>query len=338
MRKGIFRIVRSDARTVACAGGDGSLSTWKLDPDRNKPLTQLRRIPLCDEKLRDIVVSEDGERLVVACGDAALRELDLPSMNERQRFDGHAKGANCVAFHPTKPVLISGGKDGQVKVWRTDGSCMHEFAAHKGSVYATRIDPTGQFLVSIGRDALVKIWDANSLEPVLRSTRERIAHIAFGECCAMVRERIDHRQRRPEYPGLADALIRPYEMRSTANARRSSEMNARLEISSSASRTTERRYATLVSGPRQVHSPSSSFALLISANESRISPRSFRYVLHFHLGDGRIDRRQFVAQGIDQFQQGGTCPEGHIEHFAMALRIFGFHGLQTRLAPRCRRT
>ncbi|MBK6883808.1 MAG: hypothetical protein IPH05_12885 [Flavobacteriales bacterium] len=174
--KGIFRIVRSDARTVACAGGDGSLSTWKLDPDRNKPLTQLRRIPLCDEKLRDIVVSEDGERLVVACGDAALRELDLPSMNERQRFDGHAKGANCVAFHPTKPVLISGGKDGQVKVWRTDGSCMHEFAAHKGSVYATRIDPTGQFLVSIGRDALVKIWDANSLEPVLRSTRARNAH------------------------------------------------------------------------------------------------------------------------------------------------------------------
>ena len=174
--KGIFRICPLEANAVACAGGDGALSTWSLSDDRTKPLTTLRRIPLCEEKLRDIARSAEGERIVVACGDGSLRELDLPTLNERQRFEGHAKGANCVTFHPTKPALISGGKDGQVKVWRPDGGCLLEFAAHKGSVYATSIDLTGRYLATVGRDALLKIWDANTLEPIQRSAREKSAH------------------------------------------------------------------------------------------------------------------------------------------------------------------
>ncbi len=174
--KGIFRICPLDANTVACAGGDGALTTWRLSADRTKPLTQLRRIPLCEEKLRDIVRSAEGERIIVACGDGSLRELDLPDLNERQRFEGHDKGSNCVTFHPTKPVLISGGKDGQVKVWRPDGGCLLEFAAHKGSVYAAVFDPPGRYLATVGRDSLLKIWDANTLEPVQRSAREKSAH------------------------------------------------------------------------------------------------------------------------------------------------------------------
>lgn len=174
--KGIFRICPLDGNTVACAGGDGALTTWGIAEDEASHLAQLRRIPLCEEKLRDITLSPEGQRIIVACGDGSLRELDLPDLNERQRFEGHGKGSNCAAFHPTKPVLISGGKDGQVKVWRADGRCMLEFAAHKGSVYATSFDPSGHYLVTVGRDALLKLWDANTLEPVHRSAREKNAH------------------------------------------------------------------------------------------------------------------------------------------------------------------
>ena len=174
--KGIFRICSLGAMTLACAGGDGALTTWNLSIDRTKPLAQLRRIPLCEEKLRDITRSAEGERIIVACGDGSLRELDLSALNERQRFEGHAKGSNCAAFHPTKPVVISGGKDGLVKVWRADGGSMLEFAAHKGSVYATSFDPTGRYLATVGRDSLLKLWDANTLEPLQRSAREKSAH------------------------------------------------------------------------------------------------------------------------------------------------------------------
>ncbi|MBL7938071.1 MAG: hypothetical protein JNL43_01820 [Flavobacteriales bacterium] len=174
--KGIFRICPLDPNTLACAGGDGALSIWRQSDDRTGPLNLLRRIPLCEEKLRDVALSATRERIIVACGDGGLRELDLPALNERQRFEGHDGGSNCVAFHPTKPVLISGGKDGHVKVWRPDGGCLVGFAAHKGSVYATSMDPTGRYLATAGRDALLKVWDANTLGPVHRSTRERSAH------------------------------------------------------------------------------------------------------------------------------------------------------------------
>lgn len=174
--KGIFRICPLDATTVACAGGDGVLSTWNLMDDRGRPLVAARHIPLCEEKLRDITRSAQGERIIVACGDGTLRELDLPGLNERQRFAGHEKGANCASLHPTKPVVVSGGKDGQVKVWRADGGCLLEFATHKGSVYAVTFDPSSRYLATVGRDALLKIWDANTLEPVQRSAREKQAH------------------------------------------------------------------------------------------------------------------------------------------------------------------
>lgn len=174
--KGIFRIGPLGTDHIACAGGDGVLSIWKITASRTMPLEVIRRIPLCEEKLRDIAVEADGRRLVVACGDGSLRELDLPSLNERQRFEGHANGATSAAFHPGKPVLVSGGKDGEVRIWRADGTLLHHFPAHKGAVYSTTFDPSGRHLVSTGRDALVKVWDAGTLDPLWRSVRERAAH------------------------------------------------------------------------------------------------------------------------------------------------------------------
>ncbi len=174
--KGIFRITLLDDHALACAGGDGTLSIWRITDDLSSPLTLSRRIPLCEEKLRDIVLSSDRQRMIVACGDGSLRELDLPLLNERQRFDGHANGANCAALHPSKPVMVSGGKDGQVKIWHADGRLALEWPAHKGSVYATSFDPSGRYLVTAGRDALLKVWDANTLDVVVRSNREKNAH------------------------------------------------------------------------------------------------------------------------------------------------------------------
>lgn len=174
--KGIFRITLLNDHSLACAGGDGVLSIWSFEEGPSSTLTLLRRIPICEEKLRDIMLTSDRQRMVVACGDGTIRELDLPHLNELQRFDGHEKGANCAVFHPFKPVLISGGKDGQVKVWRSDGTLALQFAAHKGSIYSATFDPQGRFLVTAGRDALLKTWDANTMDPVWRSSREKRHH------------------------------------------------------------------------------------------------------------------------------------------------------------------
>lgn len=181
-RKGIFRIVSHSPSGFLCAGGDGILSVWRWSGfrDGSTPLTVevIRQIPLCEEKLRDIVRSEAGDEVAVACGDGTVRVLDVVLFNENKRYVGHEHGANAVAFHPRKPVLVSGGKDGHVRIWHLHGpeADLHAFAAHKGAVYAVLFDASGRRLVTAGRDALVKIWDAETLEAVQRSAREKNAH------------------------------------------------------------------------------------------------------------------------------------------------------------------
>lgn len=37
-------------------------------------------------------------------------------------FQGHDRGVNWVAFHPTMPLIVSGADDRQVKLWRMNGN------------------------------------------------------------------------------------------------------------------------------------------------------------------------------------------------------------------------
>lgn len=45
-------------------------------------------------------------------GDATVRHV----------LEGHDRGVNWAAFHPTLPLIISGSDDRQVKLWRMNDS------------------------------------------------------------------------------------------------------------------------------------------------------------------------------------------------------------------------
>ena len=179
-RKGIFRILAHVPNGFVCAGGDGILSVWQwtdgADPSTSVQLQ--RQIPLCDEKLRDIAISPTADRVAVACGDGTVREFEPTLFNETLRMEGHAGGATTVSYHPHKPVLISGGKDGELRFWHMHegGREVHGFTAHKGSIYAASVNASGTWLASVGRDSLLKVWSANALDPVLRTARDRSGH------------------------------------------------------------------------------------------------------------------------------------------------------------------
>lgn len=40
---------------------------------------------------------------------------------------GHDRGVNWVAFHPTMPLIVSGADDRQVKLWRMNGTYHNSF-------------------------------------------------------------------------------------------------------------------------------------------------------------------------------------------------------------------
>lgn len=162
--KGIFRIVALSDGTLACAGGDGSISLWRIT---TSGLDLVRQIPLTDAKLRDLALSPDGNMLAVACGDGTVRMLETVSFNEVHTVQAHDKGTTSLAYHPAKPVLLSGGKDGHLRAWHTNENyrAVHGFPAHAGTIYGICFSPDDQWMVSVGRDKAVKPWRAGDLSP-----------------------------------------------------------------------------------------------------------------------------------------------------------------------------
>ena len=40
-------------------------------------------------------------------------------------LEGHDRGVNWCAFHPTLPLIVSGADDRQVKLWRMNGKLIY---------------------------------------------------------------------------------------------------------------------------------------------------------------------------------------------------------------------
>jgi len=168
-RKGIFRIIVLPDHRVACAGGDGVLSIWSLPP-ADQPLAKLdllRSIPLAEEKLRDLALGPDGGHLAIACGDGTVRILEARDFNELYTIAGHEGGANAVAWHPGKPVLLTGGKDGHLRFWNTDEDyrAIRAIPAHRSTIYRILFDPDGTRCITTSRDKSAKLWNADTFDP-----------------------------------------------------------------------------------------------------------------------------------------------------------------------------
>jgi len=228
-KKGVFRIVELPGERMACAGGDGTLSVWgSVGTEREKvqggrlkeeerpgrpdgpsglplspstsPLSPSfarialqRQIPLCEEKLRDIALSADGGSIAVACGDGTVRILESTLFNELFTLSAHAGGSTSVAWHPGKPALVSGGKDGHIRLWRSDDAFTPSlaFPAHRGSIYTIAFSEEGHLCATTSRDKTAKLWDASTFDALARLDRPLGGHThsvnaAIWSCGALI--------------------------------------------------------------------------------------------------------------------------------------------------------
>lgn len=90
-------------------------------------------------------------------------------------LEGHDRGVNWVAFHPTMPLIVSAGDDRLVKLWRMSetkawevDTCRGHFQNANGCLF----HPHQDLILSAGEDKTIRVWDLNKRTAVQTVKRE----------------------------------------------------------------------------------------------------------------------------------------------------------------------
>lgn len=90
-------------------------------------------------------------------------------------LEGHDRGVNWAAFHPTLPLLASAADDRQVKLWRMSETKAWEvdtLRGHANNVSCCLFHPKHDLVVSNSEDRSIRVWDVSKRVGVQTFRRE----------------------------------------------------------------------------------------------------------------------------------------------------------------------
>lgn len=90
-------------------------------------------------------------------------------------LEGHTRGVNWASFHPKLPLIVSGGDDHQVKLWRMSSTRAWEVdtcRGHTNNINAVLFHPYEDLIISVSEDKTIRCWDLNKRTPVKQFKRE----------------------------------------------------------------------------------------------------------------------------------------------------------------------
>ncbi|XP_057816262.2 coatomer subunit alpha-1 [Cryptomeria japonica] len=79
-------------------------------------------------------------------------------------LEGHDRGVNWAAFHPSLPLIVSGADDRQVKLWRMNDTKAWEvdtLRGHMNNVSCVMFHARQDIIVSNSEDKSIRVWDVS---------------------------------------------------------------------------------------------------------------------------------------------------------------------------------
>ncbi|CAK1596595.1 unnamed protein product [Parnassius mnemosyne] len=147
---------------VFATAGAGSVRVWCLQSAR-----ELLRIVVPNFTCAAVLFSGDGKSIVSAWNDGNIRAFTpLTGRLMYCILNTHNKGTSALDMTSDGRTLISGGCEGQVRVWdiKPETQTLKKvLKEHKSPVSAIQVSPNDMEAVSAGTDGSCIIWDLMSL-------------------------------------------------------------------------------------------------------------------------------------------------------------------------------
>lgn len=105
-----------------------------------------------------------------------------PALPEPLRWGAHQGGANGMALHPSGELIVTGGDDRDLRIWKLpEAHCQATLVGHQKPVQCLRFNEEGDFLLSCSNDLSVKLWDMLTLKELrdFRGHRAMVWEAAF---------------------------------------------------------------------------------------------------------------------------------------------------------------
>ncbi|CAG4975835.1 unnamed protein product [Colias eurytheme] len=147
---------------VFATAGAGDVRVWCV-----KTAQELLRIVVPNFICSSVLFSSDGKSIVSGWNDGNIRAFTpLTGRLIYCIFNTHNKGASALDMTHDGRTLISGGCEGQVRLWDIKPECQSlkkVLKEHKSPVSAIQVSPNDMEAVSAGTDGSCIIWDLVSL-------------------------------------------------------------------------------------------------------------------------------------------------------------------------------
>ena len=115
-------------------------------------------------------VGADGRRVAMVKqdewgfgGSGRVVILDLET-GTTSTLESHGDVVWAVALDPTGVTIVTGDKDGAIRVGPVTGEEPHVLLGHEGRIWAVEVDPLGRWIASGGVDETVRLWPMPDLD------------------------------------------------------------------------------------------------------------------------------------------------------------------------------
>jgi len=143
--------------------GVGHIRVWHLGSCR-----ELLRISVPNLEARCVIFSTDGKSIISGWSDGKIRAFGPQSGKLLYTInDAHLKSVTALACTSDSRRIVSGGEEGQVRVWRIGPQSQTLEASmkdHRGTVNSIRIKSNNEEFVSASSDGSCIIWDMRTFK------------------------------------------------------------------------------------------------------------------------------------------------------------------------------